>query len=260
MGAALALPLNTQEQARLGELEQVVERGLGTFREVGEALATIRDMRLYRAAAGTFEEYAKQRFGLSRPYAYQLMDAAKVTRLLMSGTPDIQPPANETQAAELVPVMRTLGEEAVKQVWQRTVELSAQNGGVTAEKVKETASAFMPARDVAASMARKRAGKASRVVRVDHFAKGLAGDHETQLVALAIGDIKQARTRLEQTRAVPGIVTRLEGIEDDLKARLAKAQADIREQRESEQAELKKAAAEKVKVKRTRTDTQRKRR
>lgn len=41
---------------RKHELEQVIERGLQTFVEVGNAIREIRDSRLYKDEYGTFEE------------------------------------------------------------------------------------------------------------------------------------------------------------------------------------------------------------
>lgn len=38
----------------------------------------IRDNRLYRVEYGTFEEYCKEKWGISRPRAYELMKAAEV--------------------------------------------------------------------------------------------------------------------------------------------------------------------------------------
>jgi hypothetical protein len=46
--ALVAPGLLPAERGRLAELEQVVERGLQTFVEVGLALTEIRDSRLYR--------------------------------------------------------------------------------------------------------------------------------------------------------------------------------------------------------------------
>lgn len=88
--------------SRLDALEGVIERGLATFVEVGEALLEIRDSRLYRETHGTFEDYCRERWGMSRPRAYNLIDAAKVTHLV-SANADIP---NEAVARELVPVMR----------------------------------------------------------------------------------------------------------------------------------------------------------
>ena len=121
--------LTTAEAHNLETLEGVVERGLATFVEVGRALAEIRDQRLYRASHGTFEEYCHDRWVLSRTRAYRLIDAAAV----VSPIGDIDPPQNEAQARELVPLLRE-DERALVEVWR---ELREQFGGdVTAERVK----------------------------------------------------------------------------------------------------------------------------
>ncbi len=96
--------LALQERTRLDELEAVIERGLTTFVEVGRALSEVRDSRLYRERFDTFESYCDQRWSLSRPRAYQLIDAAHVAELV-STTVDTGP-KNEAQARELVPLLR----------------------------------------------------------------------------------------------------------------------------------------------------------
>ena len=63
---------------RLRLLEQVIERGLTTFVEVGNALLEIRDSRLYKDSFSTFEDYCRERWGMSRPRAYPLIEAAEI--------------------------------------------------------------------------------------------------------------------------------------------------------------------------------------
>lgn len=81
------------ELDRLGHLESIIDRGIATFMEVGQALAEIRDTRLYRATHGTFESYCRDRFGFSRAHGYRLIRAATLAE--MSPVGDIQ---NERQA------------------------------------------------------------------------------------------------------------------------------------------------------------------
>jgi len=54
------------------------QNNLNAFYEVGFALMQIRDNRLYREVYGTFEEYCKEKWGMSRPRAYQLIRAAEI--------------------------------------------------------------------------------------------------------------------------------------------------------------------------------------
>jgi hypothetical protein len=87
---------------RLAELEAIIERGMRTFIEVGNALLEIRNRRLYREQGfKTFEDYCRERWNMSRTYAYRQIDAAKVVQNL-SPIGDI--PLTEAQARELARV------------------------------------------------------------------------------------------------------------------------------------------------------------
>ncbi len=81
--------LSVDEAVRLEKLEREIKTGISTFVKVGLALAEIRDARLYRATHGTFEAYCRERWNLSRPRAYELMQAAAVAKSLpLSATAD----------------------------------------------------------------------------------------------------------------------------------------------------------------------------
>jgi hypothetical protein len=66
------------EAEELRACEAVIERGLKTFIEVGNALLTIRDKRLYRAEFRSFEEYVANKWDMTRQRAYQLITATKI--------------------------------------------------------------------------------------------------------------------------------------------------------------------------------------
>lgn len=75
--AAAAEGLSQAEGQRLGRLERTIERAVEvTGRIAGEALATIRDERLYRLTHSSFEAYVLDRWGFSRATAYRMIDAA----------------------------------------------------------------------------------------------------------------------------------------------------------------------------------------
>lgn len=101
--------------AALAECERVIERGLKTFIDVGEALARIRDERLYRETHATFEDYCRERWDFDASRARQLIVAAKtVTLVTVGGQPA---PATERVAREL----RRAGDKA-PEVWAATVQ------------------------------------------------------------------------------------------------------------------------------------------
>ena len=70
--------LTSNERSRFEQYERTIESGLNTFVEVGRALTEIRDAKLYRATHKTFESYCKDRWEISRPRAYALMEQASV--------------------------------------------------------------------------------------------------------------------------------------------------------------------------------------
>lgn len=74
--------LDPAESARLVRLERTVDRAVEVAGKIaGEALATIRDERLYRLTHRSFEGYVLDRWGFSRATAYRMIDAATVAAL-----------------------------------------------------------------------------------------------------------------------------------------------------------------------------------
>jgi len=126
----MTLDLTVTESTQLAELEAVVQRGLATFVDVGNALAGIRDARLYRASHGTFEEYLLSRWGMARRTAYRMIEAAQVVGNVSHGTQI--PPANERQARELA----RLDPEEQSAAWGKVLD-RAQGSLVTARDVQD---------------------------------------------------------------------------------------------------------------------------
>jgi hypothetical protein len=93
-------------------------------RAVGEALSAIREGKLYRATHGTFEDYCKDKWSMSRIYAHNLITgSAVVESLTMVNKSAI---TSERQARELSRVEPARREEVV----QKAVE--ATSGKLTA--------------------------------------------------------------------------------------------------------------------------------
>lgn len=130
MTAALAT-LNPAAQVALISCEQRIERGLKTFIDVGQALAEIRDSRLYKGAHDTFEAYLEQRWNMSRSYAHRMIAAAEV--VLPIGNTDLPSPTNEGQARALAAVP----EPERAEVWREATERTG--GKPTAKVVTEIA-------------------------------------------------------------------------------------------------------------------------
>lgn len=70
--------LTTAEKHSLAQCEAAIERGQHAFIEVGSALLTIKEGKLYREGHNTFEAYCKARWGFTRTYAFRLIVASEV--------------------------------------------------------------------------------------------------------------------------------------------------------------------------------------
>lgn len=70
--------LSKQDAIDFRSCVQIVRKGMNTFREVGQALARIRDEQWYKQSHKTFEAFCIAEFGFKRSHAYRLIEAAAV--------------------------------------------------------------------------------------------------------------------------------------------------------------------------------------
>lgn len=87
----MANELTVIESSELVRCENVIRTQMRSFIEVGQALAAIRDGRLYRASHKTFEAYCQKTWEFTRRRANQLIEACEAGNVL--GT--IVPKTNE---------------------------------------------------------------------------------------------------------------------------------------------------------------------
>lgn len=97
--------LSILERSRLADEEAAIERGVIS---VGKALAAIRDGRLYRETHSTFEDYCRDRWGISHRHANRRITAAMVGEVLGPNGP-----VAESQARELAPTF----ESSLRSLW-----------------------------------------------------------------------------------------------------------------------------------------------
>ena len=135
--------LSLSERETLTRCEQVIEKGLHTFIDVGTALMAIRNSRLYRERYSSFDAYLRDRWPeLGSRRAYQLMEAAQVVQNVNHGSQNPGPhylPKNEKQVRPLA----KLPPEDQRSAWERAVE-TAPNGKVTGEHVQRVVDTMKP--------------------------------------------------------------------------------------------------------------------
>jgi hypothetical protein len=129
--------LTDRELNELSIQEQKIESSLDNFLSIGLALSKIREERLYRSSHPGFEEYTRNRWGISRSQAYRLIDSSKiVTNLRGNGLPL---PTNERQTRPL----NLLEPDIQVQAWEEAVKTSSK-AIPTASHVAEIVAKYLP--------------------------------------------------------------------------------------------------------------------
>jgi hypothetical protein len=120
-----ACPLTRQEKTLKAELEAVVRSGLDEFLRVGNALAMLRNKRLFRTEFATFEEYVRIKFCLARSSADQLIRCAQTAQVLLEA--GVELPANTTSTL-MKPIATLPGEELQVACWEFAQSLAPGRG------------------------------------------------------------------------------------------------------------------------------------
>jgi len=139
----------------LERYERIIQERLQAFFEIGIALQTIRDKRLYRLQFENFDDYCALRWEFTRSRAGQLIRSGQVNenlRQLTDGSEKVPLPQNESQARILS--RYEPGEQL--EIWKFALD-TAPNGRMTAahlqkcaaerERGASTGSAAAPQRD-----------------------------------------------------------------------------------------------------------------
>lgn len=127
------MQLTTPEQHRLEHLEGVIERGVGAFIAVGQALAEIRSSRLYRNQYETFEQYCLDRWEFTAARGRQLMSAVEA----IASLPDHLPKPTKASHAE---ALADVDEDDRASVWEDALEeAEAEDREVTAQDIRAAA-------------------------------------------------------------------------------------------------------------------------
>lgn len=138
--SGLPTRLRPDEETELALCKEIIDRGLDTFLEVGMALTTVRDKRLYRGSYDTFEDWCRAEYGWTSHRARQLIRGAEVVRNLQlpvngNNCSAFVLPASESQAR---PLLRLPPEEQ-RAAWAEVVR-TAPNGRLTAAHVEKVVS------------------------------------------------------------------------------------------------------------------------
>ncbi|MFD3518809.1 hypothetical protein [Streptomyces sp. NPDC058657] len=153
--------LTSEEQQQLAQCRAAVDTLQWAFWLAGKALESIREGKLYRADAPTFEEFVWQYWRMSKAQANKLIRTWKIAEAVFEnlsnglapigakpkGSPAPGPTAeqalrqmNQAQVWELVPLAKAWGTEAAVAVYRTVIETGGPE--VTAKVVKSTVDAL----------------------------------------------------------------------------------------------------------------------
>jgi hypothetical protein len=183
-------PLTKHEKYQLDHCEKILQTGLRTFFDVGNALTTIRDGRLHRTTHSTFESYCRDHWGIGRSYASRVIGAAERIKLLPPGE-TIPKPCNEFQVRPFL----KLKPEAFLKAWERTVR-RAKGGKVTPSLVRDVVAEITPKSTVATKGSKRsrseRKVPVGQILVLLHDAKGRLKRGETDDALAVLEQIEAA--------------------------------------------------------------------
>ena len=130
------IELTSGELSQLERCEATIEKGQRTFIEVGEALATVRDNRLYREEYKTFEAYCDKRWGWSKTQCNRVIASASVV-------PNLTPKGVIPQSERVARPLTKLPADEQSDAWSEAVE-TAPKGRVTAKHVERVVAKRIP--------------------------------------------------------------------------------------------------------------------
>ena len=159
-----------KEHDELEKLEVIIEQGLETFYKVGQAFIKIRDRKLYKELGySRFEDYCKERWNMSRHYAYRLIKSSEVVENVANCQQNL--PATESQTRELAKLPAQQQGEA----WAKAVE-SSEDGKPTAKEVKEAVNEIKaPKQEIVSIVDNFQVGQLVQITNCDRSDKRLVG-------------------------------------------------------------------------------------
>lgn len=113
--------LTHDERLLLDRCEKEISAGLKVFYQVGVALMTIRDRRLYRASYRTFDQYLLERWHFRRAHGYRLIDAVEPYQVVTAHS-EVAPTAER----QLRPLQK-LPREQWPEAWKEAESLAEQD-------------------------------------------------------------------------------------------------------------------------------------
>jgi hypothetical protein len=125
--------LSELEAERLHELEETIQEGFDSFLKVGLCFAEVRFHKLHRATHERFEDYCRERWGLSASRTNQIINTVKVVENITEAVPQDAALLEACNEHTLRPLSH-LGPELQAAAWELVRHLEARPSGKTVEE------------------------------------------------------------------------------------------------------------------------------
>jgi hypothetical protein len=120
-------------QEDLVNLERAVRQGLQVFYRVGEALAEIRDRKLYKQHGFTdFRDYLRDYWNMGKSKAYRLIDAAEVMKNITESKSVPHGGQNYPKSERITRELAKAPSEIQAEVWEKAVETAPDHNPTAA--------------------------------------------------------------------------------------------------------------------------------
>lgn len=190
-------PLSAHEKEIFERMEGVVQSHLESFSKAGDALVAIRDGRLYRETHGTFEDYCRERWEMSKTQANRLIAAAQVIHNIekVKESKDIAEHLSESAVRPLTGLTPAQQQKVMRKVVEKAPPPIAGRGVVTARLVQSVAREVVPSAFKKVKTNGKTRPSASDLIRKSELISGISKwekDNRRQLDRLTARDALKA--------------------------------------------------------------------
>jgi len=128
--------LTPTEKEELHTCEETIDRGWGTFIEVGHALAQIREKKLHKETHVRWEDYCRERWLSSKTHANRLIQSAQVVDILKPIGVEVK---SEWQARCFV----GMGKDEILKAGKKVLKL-AEGGKISTQNIEKALQDFTP--------------------------------------------------------------------------------------------------------------------
>lgn len=126
--------LSVVERREFQKLEAIIDNAIACYVESGHALNKIKDEKLYREHAVSFDKYVEMRFGINKQAAYRLMTSSLIKKRIEAMEREIPESATISNQASLC-LLGTVPEELLSDVVEKSAVIASDHSRKITQRV-----------------------------------------------------------------------------------------------------------------------------